>query len=81
MVLVFKNSKGKKSLVGYPKNNKEAFELMREYCKKNGLTIKYYRMSATDHGNGKIITDFDFGSHTEFFYMANDEKYEKELLE
>ena len=80
MVLVFKNNKGKRKVVGYPKNNSEAFEMMNDYCSKNNLKVKYYRVCARDQGNGKIVTTFDFGNHTEFFYMA-DEQYEKELLQ
>lgn len=80
MVLVFKHNNGKREVVGYPNKNSEAFEMINSYCSDNGLTVKYFRLSATDHGNGKIITDFDFGSHTEFFYMA-DNQYEKELLQ
>jgi len=79
MVLVFKNSKGKRKVVGYPKDNNRAFNIMNDYCLKNNLKVKYYRMWNRDWGNDKRVTIFDFGSHTEFFYMA-DEQYEKELL-
>lgn len=79
MVLVFKNNKGKRKVIGYPKGNGEAFDMMNNYCLKNNLKVKYYRMIAKDWGNDNIVTTFDFGSHSEFFYMV-DEQYEKELL-
>lgn len=79
MVLVFKDKKGKKKIIGYPRSQSHAFTIMTDYCLNNNLKVKYYRMTTRDKGNGLIITTFDFGSHTEFFYMA-DSKYEKELM-
>lgn len=80
MVLIFKNNKGDKKIVGYPNSNGEAFEMVNEYCLCNNKDIKYYRLSAKNYNDGKRITTYEFGSSSEFFYTVDDQ-YEKELLQ
>lgn len=79
MILIFKDYKGKRKVVGNPHSQSQAFSIMNKYCLNNNKKIKYYRMCAKDWGNDIMITTFDFGSHSEFFYLA-DEKYKKELM-
>lgn len=81
MVLVFKYRDGKgvkKEVVGRPNNESEAFEIVERITKEKGYPEKYMRMISRDRG-GYRVTTFDFGSHTDFFYLTDDE-YEKELM-
>lgn len=79
LVLVFKNYKGKRKVVGNPNNQSHAFQIIKKYCLENNKQVKYYRVWTKDWGNDMMITTIDFGSHSEFFYMADD-KYKKELV-
>ena len=81
MVLVFKYRDGKgvkKEVVGRPNNESEAFEIVEKITKEKGYPEKYMRMTSRDRG-GYRVTTFDFGSHTDFFYLTDDE-HEKELM-
>lgn len=81
MVLVFKYREGKgvkREVVGRPKNEAEAFEIIEEIVKERKYPDKYMRMISKDWGGYKVTT-VDFGSHTDFFYLGDDD-HEKELL-
>lgn len=81
MVLVFKYRDGKgvkKEVVGRPNNESEAFEIVEKIIKEKGYPEKYMRMTSRDRG-GYRVTTLDFGSHTDFFYLTDDE-HEKELM-
>lgn len=66
-------------MVGNPNNQSHAFQIIKKYCLENNKQVKYYRVWTKDWGNDMMITTIDFGSHSEFFYMADD-KYKKELV-
>lgn len=77
MVLIFKKYKDRKYrgiTIGKPNNQSEALKMIRKYLKNNNKKFYYIRFWTKND-----ITTFDFGSHFEFFYLANDEK-EKEVL-
>jgi hypothetical protein len=83
MVLIFKHktktgNKYKKSIVGKPKDQDESSKMINDILKKRNFTPHNFRMWTKDFG-GYDVTTIDFGSHTEFFYLV-DEEHAKELL-
>ena len=83
MVLIFKHktktgNKYKKSIVGKPKDQDESSKMINDILKKRNFTPHNFRMWTKDFG-GYDVTTIDFGSHTEFFYVV-DEEHAKELL-
>ena len=83
MVLIFKHktktgNKYKKSIVGKPKDQDESSKMINDILKKRNFTPHYFRMWTKDF-DGYDVTTIDFGSHTEFFYLV-DEEHAKELL-
>lgn len=69
MKLYFKNSNGKKRLIARPKNEKDALDVIYTFCEKRNFTIHYVRSYSPD----KITKIFDVGSHTEFFYLEQED--------
>lgn len=74
MILYFQNSRGKVKRVGHIDGRmsceKIAAEINRQiyaYCEARHFKIYYMRVWNEDL-NGKPMTKFDVGSHTEFFY-------------
>ena len=84
MVLIFKHktktgNKYKKSIVGKPKDEEESSKMINDILEKRNFKLHYFRMWTKDFG-GYDVTTIDFGSHTEFFYLV-DEEHAKELLQ
>ena len=83
MVLIFKHKKTgnkyKKSIVGKPKDEEESSKMINDILEKRSFKSHYFRMWTKDFG-GYNVTTIDFGSHTEFFYLV-DEEHAKELLQ
>lgn len=84
MVLIFKHktktgNKYKKSIVGKPKDEEESSKMINDILEKRNFKPHYFRMWTKDFG-GYDVTTIDFGSHTEFFYLV-DEEHVKELLQ
>ena len=84
MVLIFKHktktgNKYKKSIVGKPKDEEETSKMINDILEKRNYKPHGFRMWTKDFG-GYDVTTIDFGSHTEFFYLV-DEEHAKELLE
>lgn len=69
MNLYFKNSQGTERLIGSCiTNENEAMKIIKRFCNERNFTIYYYRIWERD--NVKV---FDVGSHTEFFYLKEEE--------
>ena len=84
MVLIFKHktktgNKYKKSIVGKPNNEEESSKMINDILEKRNFKPHCFRMWIKDFG-GYNVTTIDFGSHTEFFYLV-DEEHAKELLQ
>ena len=84
MVLIFKHktktgNKYKKSIVGKPKDEEESSKMINDILEKRNFKPHGFRMWTKDFG-GYDVTTIDFGSHTEFFYLV-DEEHVKELLQ
>ena len=84
MVLIFKHktktgNKYKKSIVGKPKDEEESSKMINDILEKRNFKHHGFRMWTKDFG-GYDVTTIDFGSHTEFFYLV-DEEHAKELLQ
>lgn len=80
MKLIFQNSNGEEHRIGYPKDWDEAIFYIREFvsrCNKrkeenSQFSIPYIRAYKQD-GRVKL----DVGSHTEFFFIEDEEFYDK----
>ena len=75
MTLIFENSLGAMrniALLSGACSDEEAFREARakikEFCSERGYEIPYIRMWNTERG-GVCMTQFDVGSHTEFFFL------------
>lgn len=74
MTLYFQNSQGKLKAVAQIDDNKsvedcraEVFKAIHKYCDDRNFKIYYIRIWNTEL-DGKQMTKFDVGSHTEFFF-------------
>lgn len=74
MKIYFKSSNGSMREIADVKtpDTKQEFcditsSIMQEFCDKRGFTI-YYTRIWEEPVNGVMMTAFDIGSHTEFFY-------------
>lgn len=80
MKLIFQNSNGEEHRIGYPGDWDEAIFYIREFvsrCNKrkeenSQFSIPYIRAYKQD-GRVKL----DVGSHTEFFFIEDEEFYDK----
>lgn len=75
MKLLFQNSRGKLRTIAKidgRKPDKDIYKLAAEeiqrFCDERNFKIYYSRIWNEDR-NGKLMTKFDVGSHTEFFYL------------
>ena len=69
MKVYFRNSNGKKILIGNAKDNDEAMKVINEFCDERGFKIYYTRMIDGDNQN---ITWIDVGDHLCFFLIERD---------
>ena len=76
MILYFENSEGKVRRVGKINGHMskrdiydEVFRQINQFCYDRHFTVYYVRMWNTEL-RGKKATQFDVGSHTEFFYTV-----------
>lgn len=75
MILYFKNCRGKVRKIGKvdgrmtpEKIRAEVDRQIKAFCDERSFTI-YYTRVWNEELNGKMMTKFDVGSHTEFFYV------------
>lgn len=75
MILYFRNSRGKMQKIAEFDNaltDKQAIDAanaeMQKFCDKRNYKIPYSRMWNEPY-DGKMMTVFDLGSYTEFFYL------------
>ena len=68
MKLYFKDSYDRRRLIDKPKTYNEADKIIYDFCKARDFRIYYIRNWIE---NGELV--YDVGSHTEFFYLANDD--------
>ena len=74
MILYFNDSRGKMRKIATISDNltaeearAEAVKHMNKFCEERNFKIYYIRVWNTEY-DGKPMTKFDVGSHTEFFY-------------
>ena len=74
MILYFKNSSGKMRRIEKIDGRKNRSEIAKEinnaiydFCTNHNYKIYYVRIWDESY-KGKLMTKFDVGSHTEFFY-------------
>lgn len=68
MKLYFKDSYGRRRMIDKPKTYNEANKMIYDFCKARDFRIYYIRNWIE---NGELV--YDVGSHTEFFYLDNDD--------
>lgn len=68
MKVLFKNSQGQKREIAEVSDMNEAYQAIYKFCTDRNYEIPYYRGIKRDD-EFKI----DVGSHTEFFYIVEDE--------
>lgn len=79
MRLYFENSKNRLSDLGEVKTEEEAMEKITAFCEERRYRIPYVRtwlreIESLGKGPCKV---FDVGSHTEFFYLTEEESHDK----
>lgn len=67
MKVYFRNSNGKKILIGTVDNDKQAMKTIKSFCNEREFKIYYTRMWADK--DIPYRTWVDVGSHTEFFII------------
>ena len=70
MKVYFRNSNGKKILIGNAKDNDEAMKVINEFCDERGFKIYYTRMWID--GDNQNRTWIDVGDHLCFFLIEKD---------
>ena len=68
MKLYFENSWGERRLVGEPSTRREAMKMVHQFCEERDFTIHYVRNWIEED-----YLAYDIGSHSEFFYLSNDD--------
>ena len=69
MKLYLKNRFEEMKLIGNPASNKEAIQMMYDFCEERNFKIYYIR---SWKNKGKNMIQYDVGSHSEFFYLQED---------
>lgn len=71
MNIYFKNSNGESRIIStidsQTPSPTDVLDVIKSFCDERNFIIYYYRMWHELH-NGVMMTKFDVGSHTEFFY-------------
>lgn len=70
MKLYFENSYGERRIIAEPKTEEEAMREIHKFCDDRKFKIYYTRSWQDDDG----LKVFDVGSHTEFFYLDDNNK-------
>ena len=70
MKLYFENSLGKRRIIAEPKTEQEASREIHKFCNDRNFKIYYTRIWKNEEG----LKVFDVGSHTEFFYLDEENK-------
>lgn len=73
MKLFFRNSDNELKLLGEPKTEQEAFNIITDFLDKNNCKMYYCRTWVTEEGT-RI---YDVGSHSEFFELEGYDDYLK----
>ena len=73
MVLEFKNSRGSIREIGRPQTEEDAMRMMTEFCVERNFRIYYVRETLMPGYKW-----YDVGSHSEFFYLWEDEEVWRE---
>lgn len=68
MKLYFHNSHSERRLIGEPKNDKECWSIIHNFCSERNFTIPYVRSWTTENGEKY----FDCGSWSEYFVQVNE---------
>lgn len=68
MKLYFENSYGRRRLIDEPETKEIAMMMIHQFCGERNFKIYYVRNWIQ---NGELV--YDVGSHSEFFYLANDD--------
>ena len=75
MTLLFENSLGKTRVIAEmddaqsdDETIQDAIAEIKRFCKDRDFTVYYTRMWNTER-DGALMTQFDVGSHSEFFYL------------
>lgn len=69
MKLYFENSRGERRLIGEPRDDKEGWKMIYDFCAERNFKIPYVRNWTTPEGEKY----YDVSSHTEFFVEIEDE--------
>lgn len=77
MILYFENSRGQRRQVAETATAQEAFVKIQEFLKSHDF-VSYYSRYWTNPDNPKERV-VDVGSHSEFFYIYNEEGWSDEL--
>lgn len=64
MKLFFENSYKERRIIAEVKDENEALQKIKEFCKERNFKIYYFRINKL--GN---TLEYDVGSHSEFFYL------------
>ena len=70
MKLYFENSYGQRRIIAEPETEEIAIEFIHTFCEERNFRI-YYTRTWRDKEGLKV---FDVGSHTEFFYLDDENK-------
>ena len=65
MKLYFENSYGERRIIAEPETEQEASREIYKFCEDRNFKIYYTRIWKNEEG----LKVFDVGSHTEFFYL------------
>lgn len=68
MNLYFCDKRDQMRLIATVSDENEAWKKIDEFCSERGFVIHYVR-SWKEPRDGKLMTKYDVGSHTEFFYL------------
>lgn len=68
MKLYFENSYGRRHLIDEPETKEIAMMMIYQFCGERNFKIYYVRNWIQ---NGELV--YDVGSHSEFFYLSNDD--------
>ena len=69
MKLYLENRFEEMKLIGNPVSNKEAIQMMYDFCEERSFKVYYVRSWKNKEKN---MIQYDVGSHSEFFYLQED---------
>lgn len=71
MKLYFENSYGGRRVIAEPITEEEAYKEMNKFCEDRNFEIYYIRNWRNKEG----LKVYDVGSHSEFFYLDEENKF------